>query len=201
MISTQYRLPWFLVAVTTRESMHKLQGPQMSLVGGSPPGKKKSLFFFLRSISQNMRGQEGISRGFREQRVALITSSGRQAPLGSLFPLSALCLRTAASQGFPPAVPTSLQAQLMQEEIGYHHWLLTNPAMVPPDRLLFLFCLLTWSKRYWKPVGFAEGEIWRSFTFKRANSLDLRNTFLGKKKKTLSHAYFSLILKHYLVVI
>ena len=181
MISTQYRLPWFLIAMTTQESTRKSQGPQMSLVGGSPPGKKKSLGFFLRSISQNMRGQEGISRGFREQRMALITSSGRQAPLESLFLLSAPFLRTAASHGFPPPVPTSLQAQLMYEEIGYHHGLLTNPAMVPPDQLLFLFCLLRWSKRYWKPVGFAKGEIWRSFTFKRANSLDLRNIFSGKK--------------------
>ena len=146
-----------------------------------------------------MRDQEGISRGFREERMALITSSGRQAPLESLFLLSAPCLRTAASHGFPPPVPTSLQAQLMYEEIGYHHWLLTNPAMVPPDQLLFLFCLLRWSKRYWKPVGFAKGEIWRSFTFKRANSLDLRNIFSGKK--TLSHGYFSLILKHYLLII
>ena len=147
MISTQYRLPWFLIAMTTQESTRESQGPQMSLVGGSPPAKKKSLGFFEKHFPK-YEGSRGNFKRISGTAHGLITSSGRQAPLESLFLLSAPCLRTAASHGFPPPVPTSLQAQLMYEEIGYHHGLLTNPAMVPPDQLLFLFCLLRWSKRY-----------------------------------------------------
>ena len=58
MISTQYRLPWFLVEVTMQKSMHELGGLQMRLAVTRPShGKKKSLF--LRSISQKYEGSTG----------------------------------------------------------------------------------------------------------------------------------------------
>ena len=134
--------------------------------------------------------------------MALITSSGLQAPPESLFLFPIPCPRTAAFQGSPLPVLASLQAQLMQEEIGHHRWLLTNQAVVPPDQVLFSLCLLTWGKCRWEPAGSTERGSWRSFTFEKANSLDFRNIFLRKKNlksrllfldtKTLSGGYINL---------
>lgn len=183
MISTQYD---FLVPKSgdNMEKHASVTGTTDEPGGRQHPsqGKEITCFFcfFWEAFPKNLRGQEGISGGFWEQRMALIISSGLQAPPESLFLFPTPCPRTAA---FKVLLLCLLLPRLSwcKKRSDTTTGFSATKLLCHLTRFCFYFLSLTWSKCCWKPVGFTERGIWRSFTFKRQIHWTSGTSFEEKK--------------------
>lgn len=108
MISTQYRLPWFLVAVTMQKSMHELRGLQMSLAGTCPSHGGKKITFFEKNFPKIWGVNREFQEDFWEQHMALIISRFKGSSVESVPTFHPTVSECAACQGFPSSVFTSL---------------------------------------------------------------------------------------------